>query len=635
MIEMSNVFRSGLAWGCCMLGLASSASTAWSATPTAEQALKLAPIQKEVEFDRPLSSEASKCTIKSEKLGEHTGWVVRDAAGQVLRRFLDTDGDNVVDQWCYFDHGVETYRDIDSNFNGKADQYRWFNLAGSRWGIDADEDEKIDSWKSISAEEVTAEVVAALAHHDEARFACLLLSSKDLQELGLEGAKADDLASKIKEAPAQFKALRGKHGTITAKTTWTHFGGTRPGVVPAGTEGASKDLLVYENVVAMVETEGQHGQVMIGTMIKVGDGWRVVAAPFPVTEGQADLPDGGVFFQAALTNRTDSDASGEGPDAKAQALLAELEKLDAEDSSDQSKTISRRTELLEQIAAGAGSPEEKAQWLRQLADTVSAAVQAGIYDDGAERLKALEEKLTSDSADETLAAYVKFRRLTAEYGLALQAPRPDFTKIQTHWLENLKKYVDEYPSSPDTVEAMLQLAMAEEFAGQDDEARRWFEKIVQDFPDTPTAKKAAGAVTRLGVAGKVLDLKGTGLNGKTVDLAQYRKKVVLVQYWATWCEPALEVMDQIKELQAKYGKDGLVIIGVSLDNKKQDLEKYLKKNALPWTQIFEPGGLESRLANEMGILTLPTMILVDQKGKVVNRNIHITEIDKEVKSLLR
>ena len=52
----------------------------------------------------------------------------------ILRKFVDTNGDNVVDQWSYYKDGVEVYRDIDSNFNGKADQYRWFNTGGTPLG---------------------------------------------------------------------------------------------------------------------------------------------------------------------------------------------------------------------------------------------------------------------------------------------------------------------------------------------------------------------------------------------------------------------------------------------------------------------------------------------------------------------
>ena len=56
---------------------------------------------------------------------------------------------------------------------------------------------------------------------------------------------------------------------------------------------------------------------------------------------------------------------------------------------------------------------------------------------------------------------------------------------------------------------------------------------------------------------------------------------------------------------------------------------------MPWPQLYEPGGLDSPLANALGILTLPTMMLVDKDGKVVNRNLHGEDIDAELRRLLR
>ena len=97
---------------------------------------------------------------------------MRNPQGETLRRFADTNADNTVDQWCYFLDGVEVYRDIDANFNGKADQYRWFHTAGSRWGIDKDENRKIDAWKQISPHEVAEQVVIACAVASRNALAC-------------------------------------------------------------------------------------------------------------------------------------------------------------------------------------------------------------------------------------------------------------------------------------------------------------------------------------------------------------------------------------------------------------------------------------------------------------------------------
>src|SRR4051794_20687737 len=126
-----------------VLLVAGFAGTASAAAPSVEQALSLAPVQKDVEYARPDKAEAAKCTIKSEKIDGKVGWVVRSSGGDILRRFVDTNADNTVDQWSYYAEGIEVYRDIDSDYNGKADQYRWMNTGGTRWGIDKDEDGKV------------------------------------------------------------------------------------------------------------------------------------------------------------------------------------------------------------------------------------------------------------------------------------------------------------------------------------------------------------------------------------------------------------------------------------------------------------------------------------------------------------
>ena len=145
-------FLSSLAAGC--VGLAMLATPAGAAGPTVEYALGLRPSQKDVEYDRLEGDAAKNATIKTEKAGGASAFVVRGPAGEVLRVFADTNGDRVVDRWSYYKDGIEVFRDIDSNHNAKVDQSRWLNSAGSRWGLDEDENGVIEAWKTISPEEV-------------------------------------------------------------------------------------------------------------------------------------------------------------------------------------------------------------------------------------------------------------------------------------------------------------------------------------------------------------------------------------------------------------------------------------------------------------------------------------------------
>jgi len=94
-------------------------------------------------------------------------------------------------------------------------------------------------------------------------------------------------------------------------------------------------------------------------------------------------------------------------------------------------------------------------------------------------------------------------------------------------------------------------------------------------------------------------------------------------------------MPVLKDLLDKHGSSAFAVVGVNLDTNAQALSAFLAENKLPWPQIHEEGGLDSRPAVELGILTLPTMILVDREGKVVNRNIGTSELVGELKKLIR
>lgn len=614
-----------------LLGVYGSGNLA-AQSPTAAQALKLVPVQKaDVVFDLPPAADLEKCTIKSEKVGPSTGWIVRSSSGQILREFVDTNKDNVVDRWSYYQDGIEVYRDIDENFDGKADQHRWLNTAGTRWGLDKNQDGQIDAWKSISPEEVTAELVAAIRDKNAARFQRLLLSQNELTSLGLGSAKAREVAERLGKAPQSFAVLAKTQTLITDKTNWVDFGGSHPGIVPAGTDESASDLITYENAVAMLDTAGKSGQLQVGTLVRVGDVWRILDVPATEPNQAAT----GTFFANPNRVLSSPDQTGNVPNEALSKLMDESQKLDAElgkatEPAELAQLHARRADLLEKIAAAAEG-KDRGVWQKQLADALSTAVQAGAYPDGLTRLQKLAEKLAQGDDSDT-AGFAKYRFMQAEYALSLQAANPDYAKIQTAWLEKLEKFVADFPQCGDAADALLQLGNAEEFAGQEEKAKTWYLKIVTDFPDSPTAKKARGAVTRLDCVGRPITLTAKALGGNaTVDLARYKGKTVLIHYWATWCEPCKVDMAQLKELQAKFGKQGFELIGVNLDEKTETAVEFLTANRLPWAQLHEPGGLESRLANEMGILNLPTMLLIDETGKVANRGIHITELDSELR----
>ena len=94
-------------------------------------------------------------------------------------------------------------------------------------------------------------------------------------------------------------------------------------------------------------------------------------------------------------------------------------------------------------------------------------------------------------------------------------------------------------------------------------------------------------------------------------------------------------MVKLRELQAKYAKQGFTLVGVNLDSDAKEAQRYLQTDKLPWTQLHEAGGMDGRLALELGIVNLPTMLLIDKDGKVIANEIHSVQLDSELAKIYK
>ena len=116
--------------------------------------------------------------------------------------------------------------------------------------------------------------------------------------------------------------------------------------------------------------------------------------------------------------------------------------------------------------------------------------------------------------------------------------------------------------------------------------------------------------------GQPLVLKFKATDGRDVDLSKLKGKVVLVDFWATWCGPCMKELPNVKAAYEKWHDQGLEIVGISFDNKKEALNHVLKKEKMEWPQYFDGRGWENRLGEKAGIESIPTMWLIDRKGNL-------------------
>ena len=297
----------------------------------------------------------------------------------------------------------------------------------------------------------------------------------------------------------------------------------------------------------------------------------------------------------------------------------------------------QRADVLEQIIA-ATKPDKREPWIKQLADSLSSAAQASPPGDRTayDRLLRLEEDLAKRMPGTNVAAYVTFREMTADYAVKLGIAKDrEIAKLQDDWLERLARFVTTYPKSDDTPDALLQLGMVSEFVGKEDQAKKWYQQLATGFADSPLASKAGGAVKRLELEGKVLDLSGPRLDGNgSFDVTSLRGKIVVVYYWASWNSQCVGDFAKLKLLlDANAGK--VEVVGINLDTTEAEARTSAKTMTAPGVHLFQPGGLESPLATSFGVLGLPNVFLVGKDGKVISRTIQINSLEEEIKKQLK
>ena len=147
-------------------------------------------------------------------------------------------------------------------------------------------------------------------------------------------------------------------------------------------------------------------------------------------------------------------------------------------------------------------------------------------------------------------------------------------------------------------------------------------RLVAELEQQETMEAAAKKIQDgLVVGAKFPDFSETDVDGKPLSLADHKGKVVLIDFWATWCPPCRAEIPNVVATYKKYHDQGFDIIGVSLDQERQKLLSYTKQNEMTWPQFFDGQGWGNKLAVKYGIESIPATFLLDGNGVIIAKDL--------------
>jgi thiol-disulfide isomerase/thioredoxin len=272
------------------------------------------------------------------------------------------------------------------------------------------------------------------------------------------------------------------------------------------------------------------------------------------------------------------------------------------------------------------------------------------------------DEVKHPSFDPSRSVYAEYNRIYAEereaarakrYALAkeLYTSHPRFPRARTVMhselvnaisagqtakaIADIEQFVNDHPKSDIGASVLLALGRDTE----DKEKRvAIFRRIVAEYPPTQNTKKAEGCIRREEGVGKPFELTFTdAITDQLISIKNLRGKVVVIDFWATWCAPCVADMPKLKKLYEQYKDQGVEFIGVSLDRPGEGLnllKTFVKENGIAWPQYYQGNWWASEFSTSWGIERFPSTFIVDAEG-----NLYSTEaygrLDKLIPELIK
>ncbi len=222
---------------------------------------------------------------------------------------------------------------------------------------------------------------------------------------------------------------------------------------------------------------------------------------------------------------------------------------------------------------------------------------------------------------------------------------PDFAAKKAAYLQAVPAIVSDLKKAIDVTKNQANIAAAHYAIGSTwyqleadpGKALEEFRIVAEQHPNwaySGSAREYVHELETLGIGRPAPDFSGTALRGREVSLSGLRGKVVLVDFWATWCQPCMQELPNLKRAYERFRSKGFTIIGVSLDNDLALVDQFLELHRPGWPTLASGKAMADPVVRLYGVQAIPMSYLVDRKGIIRGRALLGDEVERAVAALI-
>jgi len=224
--------------------------------------------------------------------------------------------------------------------------------------------------------------------------------------------------------------------------------------------------------------------------------------------------------------------------------------------------------------------------------------------------------------------------LTGDTAFTNQVARHHFKMIADFQQKNLE-FAKTHPNSYFAPVALFGTAANDKTVAIAEQVFKTFSPQIQATDNGKTIQEFINAHYRLKIGGTAPVFSQLNPEGKSISLASYKGKIVLIDFWASWCSPCRQEIPNLVSQYKMYKDKGFEILSVSLDNNRDKWLKAVQQEGMAWPQVCDLNGQNNNVARLYGVSAIPATFLVDRDGKLINTGLRGEDLNKRLAELFK